>query len=351
MRLPRPPALRGRFTDKQTGTPDPLKVGMAAVAVVVSVLLITVFVNSLHLGKVTYRAEFAQAAGIAAGDAVTYVGIPIGAVTHTELSGDRVVVTMKIDGDVKLGADTHASIKLTTLLGSRYVEMRSGGVGRLPDAMIPLSQTDVPYDLQTALQDATKTFGQLDADQIASSMTTLSQQLKGLPPLVPEVLANVQALSSVIAQRRDQIGTLLTSTAQVTTVIRDQQADLASLVSQGRTVLQEINSRQDAIRRLLAATTTLVHQLEPIVVGDRPQLQALLDDLQAMTTMIASNDALLRNILQILPVPWRLFANATGTGMELSANAPDGLFIDSFMCALSKRAVELGKAPYQKDCQ
>nr|WP_269781564.1 MCE family protein [Nocardia bovistercoris] len=324
---------------------------MASVVVLVTVLLITVFVNSLHLGKATYRAQFAQAAGISAGDAVTYVGIPVGIVTDTRLAGDRVVVTMKLDRDTPLGADTHASIKLTTLLGSRYVELRSDGAGRLHDNIIPLTQTDVPYDLQTALQDATKTFAAVDAEQIATSMTTLSEQLRGLPPLVPEVLRDVQALSSVIAQRRDQIGTLLTSTEQVTTVIRDQQADLASLVSRGRTVLQEINARQDALRRLLAATTTLVHQLEPVVVDDRAQMQTLLDDLGAMTSMIAANDALLRNILQILPVPWRLFANATGTGMELSANAPDGAFIDSFMCALSKRAVEVGKAPYQKDCQ
>jgi len=91
--------------------------------------------------------------------------------------------------------------------------------------------------------------------------------------------------------------------------------------------------------------------LEPIAVGDREQLQTLLTDLHAMTGMIADNDALLRNILQILPVPWRLFANATGTGVELSANAPDGMFVDSFMCALSARAEELGRTPYREDCQ
>lgn len=351
MRRPRLPTLRKLHIAGPTETAAPLRIGMIAVALLATVLAVTVFVNSLHLGKSTYQAHFVQAAGIAPGDAVTYVGIPIGTVTGTRLTGDHVTVTMKIDRDAKLGADTRASIKLTTLLGSRYVELRSNGTGRLRDNDIPLSQTEVPYNLETALQDATRTFGELDAEQIANSMTTLSDKLRDLPPVVPEVMHNVQALSAVIAQRRDQIGTLVTSTVQVTSVIRDQQGDLASLVSQGRTVLQEINSRQDALRRLLAATTALVHQLEPIIVEDRPQLQGLLDDLHSMTTMIASNDALLRNILQILPVPWRLFANATGTGMELSAAAPDGAFVDSFMCALSKRAIEMGKAPYLEDCK
>ncbi|MGW5381581.1 MCE family protein [Nocardia sp. NPDC003963] len=331
--------------------PSPLRVGILAVSVVAVVLLGTVFVNSLQLGKITYRADFAQAAGIAAGDSVTYAGVPVGTVSGTRLAGDHVVVTMKIERDVRLGADTRAAVKLTTLLGSRYIELRSDGTGSLPDRAIPLAQTVVPYNLETALQDATSTFAAVDADRIAQSMTTLAEQLHGLPPLVPEVLQDVQSLSTVIAQRREQIGTLLTSTEQVTTVLHDQQADLASLVAAGRSVLLELADRQAALHRLLDATATLVAQLEPIVVGDRAQLQALLDDLTEMTGMIARHDDLLRNLLQILPVPWRLFANATGTGMELSANAPDGAFVDTFMCALSARAVQLGKAPYREDCE
>ncbi|MFC8526041.1 MCE family protein [Nocardia sp. NPDC057227] len=329
----------------------PFRVGVAATAVLAAVLAGTVGVHSLHLGTVGYQAQFTQAAGIGAGDAVTYAGVPIGTVTDTRLAGDHVVVTLRVDPAVRLGADTRAAIKLTTLLGSRYVELRSNGEGGLDDHVIPLAHTEVPYDLETALQDATRTFGAVDADRIADSMTALSTGLRDLPPLVPRALADVHTLSTVIAERRAQIGTLLTSTEQLTTLLRDQQADLAALVGRGRTLLREITARQDALRRMLTATTALVRALEPIVVEDRAQLQTLLDDLHAMTGMLAGNDALLRNILQILPVPWRLFANATGSGMELSAAAPDGAFIDSFMCALSARAVEAGRAPYLEDCR
>lgn len=340
VRLPRPPRIR-----------SPLRLGILAVCVAAALLTATVFVNSLQLGKSTYRADFAQAAGIGPGDAVTYAGVPVGSVSGTRLAGDHVVVTMKIDRDLRLGADTRAAIKLTTMLGSRYIELRSNGEGSLPGRAIPLAQTEVPYSLETALQDATRTFAAVDAGRIAESMTTLSEQLHGLPPLVPRILDDVQALSAVIAQRRDQIGILLTSTEQVTTVLRGQQSDLAALVGEGRTVLQELAARQAALRGLLDAVTTLVRQLEPMVVGDSAEIQALLDDLNEMSGMIARHDDLLRNLLQILPVPWRLFANATGTGMELAANAPDGAFVDAFMCALSARAVEVGRAPYREDCR
>ncbi|WP_174189163.1 MCE family protein [Nocardia barduliensis] len=329
-----------------------LRIGVTAVAALAVLLTILVVLNSLHLGTRTYRADFAQAAGIGAGDAVTWAGIPVGTVTSTRLNGDHVEVTMAIDNDdVTLGADTRAAIKLTTLLGSRYIELRSTGTGELPGNRIPLSHTSVPYDLEIALQDATTTFDRIDADRIAESMASLSRELHGVPALIPGILSDVRSLSGVIAQRRDQIGALLTSTSQVSTVIDRQQADLAAVIGQGRTLLQQINARQDALRRLLDATTTLVHRLEPIVVGGHGEIDQLLTDLHDMTAMIAAHDDLLRNILQILPVPWRLFANATGSGPELNANAPDGAFVDSWMCALSATAVAAGHNPYLQDCR
>ncbi len=344
-RLPRPGTAGVSDTDQS------LRIGLIAVLTMVLLLVTMVTVNSLQLGSRTWRAEFAQAAGIAAGDSVTWAGIPVGTVTGTALVGDRVEVTMKIDEEVTLGADTAAAIKLTTLLGSRYVELRSNGVGTLPGNRIPLSHTAVPYDLETALQDATTTFDQLDADQIAQSMTALSHGLDGVPALIPAILRDVRSLSTVIATRRQQIGDLLTTTSQVSSVITAQQGEIGAVIAQGSTVLGHIVTRQEALRRLLDAVTTLVRRLEPLVVGEAAEIEQLLTDLREMTAMLSSHDDLLRNILQILPVPWRMFANATGTGAELNANAPDGAFIDSWMCALSTTAVAAGRAPYLQDCR
>lgn len=330
---------------------SPLRIGLVAVVVLAAVIGGTVFAHSRHLGQETYRADFAQAAGVSAGDGVTLAGIQVGTVTGTWLAGDHVVVTMKLRRGLPLGADTGAAIKLTTLLGSRYVELRPAGPGHLPGNAIALAHTEVPYDLETALQNATTTFSGIDADRIAQTMSALTDQLRGAPALVPETLRNIKTLASVIGDRRAQLGQLLTGTDQVTTVLRDQQGELAGMIDQGRNVLQQIISRQQAIVGLLDAATGLVQELKPIAVDDQPEIQQLLDNLSQMTGMLAGHDDLLRNILQILPVPWRLFANATGTGQELVGNGPDGAFIDSFMCALSGYAQKVGKPTYLQDCK
>ncbi len=340
-----------RFRLRPVESYSAVSLGVVTVVAIIAVLVATVGVANLGLGKSTYEAEFVQAAQIAPGDGVTVAGIQVGTVEGARLEGDHVVVEMKIDKGVNLGADTVASIKLTTLLGSRYVELRPAGEGGIPDNRIRLSNTVVPYDLQSVLSDATTTFEQVDAERLGATLTELSGELEDLPALMPQALENVENLSGVIADRRGQIGSLLSATYQLTEIIRAQQADLGSLVRDGTDMVNELTLRQNLVERLLSSTSGLVQQLHTIVVDDRASLDALISDLDSMLQSLGNQDALLRNILQILPVPIRNFTNATGTGPELDFTSVAGPFIDSWMCAISGNAELHSLPPYFEDCQ
>ncbi|WP_237421516.1 MlaD family protein [Gordonia sp. SID5947] len=177
-------------------------IGAVALIAIVVVALGLIKIGSAGVGKHSVRAQFAQAAGLTPGDSVSVAGVPVGTVKDTRLDRTLVTVTMEVGDDVPLGPDTRASIKLTTLLGSRYIELSPAGSGSLPDDLIPLSHTAVPYDLQQVMQNATTTFEQVDAEKIGASMTTLSRQLDGTPELVPEALDNIASLSTILADRR-----------------------------------------------------------------------------------------------------------------------------------------------------
>lgn len=329
----------------------PLTLGAITVVVIVLALAATLLVGSIGIGKRQYEAEFAQAAQIAPGDGVTIAGVQVGTVDGARLEADHVVVTMKIDEGVPLGVDTRASIKLTTLLGARYIELRPAGEGEFPDRRIPLSNTEVPYDLMDVLADATTTFEQVDAAELGDTLTVLAGELHDLPPLMPQALANIENLSSVLAERRDQVGSLLAATGQMTGVVRDQQSSLGSLVRTGRDMLQEITTRREMIDGLLTATTNLVSELHTVVVEDRPEVEQLIASLDELLRSLGNNDDLLRNTLQILPIALRNFTNASGTGNEVDFSAPAGPMVDSWMCALSGRAVELDMPAYFQECE
>ncbi|MEE3753128.1 MCE family protein [Mycobacterium intracellulare] len=322
--------------------------GTISVALMAVVVMVVVGIGRLSLGQTGYQGEFLQAAQITPGDQVTVAGIPVGAVNSVELAGDRVVVKFKVRNDIHLGSDTRAAIKLTTLLGRRYLELSPAGAGGLDHRRIDLANTSVPYDLQKTLADATTTFEQLDADRIAESMSTLANGLTGVPEALPQALDNLRSLAAVISGRRDQIGSLLNGLDKVTTLIGDQKANLGLLVLQGRDLLSEIVSRRAAVQRLFVSTTALVNTIKTIL-NDSPGINEMLSNMQDFSHMVAEKDAMLRNFLQALPLPLRNIVNASGSGTAIDASA--NALIDSWMCALSARAKQFNLPEYLRDCE
>ncbi|OCB46196.1 mammalian cell entry protein [Mycobacterium vulneris] len=324
--------------------------GTIGIVVIGAVLAGVVLFGKLNLGKTRYQAEFAQAAQIQAGNQVTVAGIQVGTVDSVKLAGDHVVVAFHVRDDLSVGSDSRAAIKLTTLLGARYLELSPAGTARLERRTIPLVNTEVPYDLQQTIAGATSTFGPLDADRVVESVKTMTQTLQGLPEALPQALDNLRSLATIMSDRRDQLGNLLSNADSLLTMLRNQKADLGALVLQGRDLLSEITTRRAAVEQLLASATILVDRVNTII-GDEPAINQMLADAREFTRMMADHDPLIDNILQSMPPAVRNLANATGSGNALSVNLPAGPFMDSWMCALSGRAKQFNLVEYFKDCE
>ncbi len=324
--------------------------GAIGLTVIVVMVAAVVLVSVLDFGKKQYTAEFAQAAAIKSGNAVTIAGINVGEVQNVELAGDHVVVTFKADKNVRLGTDTRASIKLTTILGSRYLEISPAGPGHIAGGTITLSHTEVPYDLQKTLEGATSTLSPLDADKIAESVRVMSGSLQGVPDALPEALTNLNSLSGVIQSRRDQLGTLITNADTIAALLHRQKADLGALVLQGNQILGEIATRRAAMQRLFDGVTLLADRAHTLLANE-PQLDALITNLHEFSKLLAEHDALVRSILQVAPVTARNIANLTGSGNGADITLPAGVMIDSWMCAISGRARQFNIVEYFKDCK
>lgn len=324
---------------------------------VVAVVMVSVLVGALLLVRVAdfgyrhYTAHFLQAAALQPGNPITVAGIPVGEVKSMELKGDYVEAGLKVRDDVVLGEDSRASIKITTILGSRYLALYPDGPGSLPDNTFDITHTEVPYDLQEALSDVTTTYEQVDSDQFAETLAILGKQLETLPPVVPQALENTHTLSTIIAERRDQLGELLETTEVVSTTLRRQQSTIGNLVNQGNSLLGEFVARRATFHTMMDSLTNLVQTLSSIVIDDRPELEELLSNLRELSTLLAKNDGMVRSILQSGPIALRGIANITGTGNAIDFNASGGLLVDSWMCAISGRAKQFAMIEYYQDCK
>ncbi|MDG4663584.1 MlaD family protein [Mycobacterium sp. 236(2023)] len=323
-------------------------IAIAAVSVLIGAMLVF---KAADVGYRKVSAQFLQAAALKAGNPVTVAGIPVGEVTGMELAGDHVTAEFTVRNDVALGENSRAVIKVTTILGSRYLALEPEGPGELPENGFDLSHTEVPYDLQEALTDVTTTYEQVDSDKFAQTLSILGEELKGLPEIVPQALENTHTLSTIVAARRDQLGSLLETTDIVSTTLKRQQSNIASMVRQGNDLVGEFVVRRASFHAMLSAITSLVETLNDFVVGDRPELEALLATVRELSDMLGQHDDLLRSTLQSGPIALRNLANATGSGNAVDFNAANGLLVDSWMCAISGRAKQFGMIEYLKDCK
>jgi len=325
--------------------------GFGALVVVAVVVAAALFVKVLGFGYTRYTAEFAQAAALAPGNPIVVAGIEVGHVTSMRLAGDHVEAGLTVRNDVPLGRETRAKIQVMTILGSRYLRLEPDGSGSLPGKRINLAHTEVPYDLQSLLEDATTTFDQVDSDQFGQSLAVLGRQLQGLPPIIPQAMANLRTLATITADRREQLGTLLANTQRVANTLRNQQTSLGNLMDQGQDFIGQLVARQNTFHAMLAALTNLTSNLNNVVVNDRSMLDDMLANLRALTDMVGQHDDLLRNLIQAAPPPLRGLTNATGYGPAVEFYVGNGIAVDSWMCAISGRAKQFGMIEYFKDCK
>jgi phospholipid/cholesterol/gamma-HCH transport system substrate-binding protein len=209
---------------------------VAALAVVALAAAAYAFWPQHHSIKVT--GEFTRAVGLFPGSDVRILGVKVGRVTSVTPIGDRVRVVFEYDDTYKVPADAKAAVVAPSLVSDRYVQLLpayTGGPVMRDGARIGLDRTAVPVEL----------------DRISSSLDDL------LVALGPNGANKNGAFSDVL------------------------KTGAANLAGQGQNL-------HDTNRDLSLALQTLS--------GGRNDLFGTVKNLQAFTSMLATNDTQVRRL-------------------------------------------------------
>ncbi|MDP9219024.1 MAG: MCE family protein [Actinomycetota bacterium] len=305
---------------------DPRPIGAIGIAVLALLVVLAFNVQKLPFigGGDTYHAAFAEAGGLKSGDPVRIAGVTVGKVTGVDLENAHVMITFTVRGSTRLGIRTEAAVKLQTLLGKKFLQLTPAGPGRLSGSgEIPLSRTTSSYDVVDAFSDLTTTTEQIDSDQLAKSLATLSTEFKDSPADVKASLDGLSRLSHTVASRNDALRELLSRANAVTGTVASRNGQVASLIQNGDLLLQELSARREAIHTLFLNTARLAQQLTGLVQDNRAQLGPALAQLhQVLTTLQRQEDSLSKGVRTLAPFT-RVFANALGNGPWFDACVPN----------------------------
>lgn len=237
------------------------------------------------------RAHFADALSLVPQSAVKVGDVPVGRVTAITLApGDwSAVVTMRINGDVRLPANAYALLEQSSLLGEKYVQLtpppeaqRAGGA--LGDGAV------IPVDRTNRSAEAEEVFGALSlllngggVEQLRTINTELNKALAGNESQVRSLLDQVDTLvtrldahkrditdaldginrlSATLAGRNQQIGTVLTELSPGLKVLEEQRGSLVTMLQSldtlSGTAVDTVNrSKDDMVADLKALAPTL----------------------------------------------------------------------------------------------
>ncbi len=313
-----------------------LWLGVIAAACVALLLVGSSVVSEARLADKTIRAEFAQAAGLRPGATVDVSGIEVGQVRAVRLDGDKVVVDLRVRRDLRLGPNARAAIKMSTILGRLHVELTPGDGKGLPDNVIRLANTSVPYNLGKVIQDpqyksSFERIERIDPDKLRAALDVFDQQMGDSPQLTVAALDSIGALAKVINDRRDEVDTLLKSMDQVSQLVADNQNSVLLLLTRGEAIGNAVALRQDLLRQLLDNVAALSALLQEMGIENNGQLGPLIQNLNTMTEGLEKNRENLDRLYEIMPVAMRQFNNALGNGPYGEVWAP-WIFPDNWLC-------------------
>ncbi|MFI6388484.1 MlaD family protein [Nonomuraea sp. NPDC050540] len=310
-------------------------VGLVSVAVLGSLLVATFLVGSLGLleGGYTMSGTFTDSGGLRGGQDVRVAGVRVGEVT--EVSADyaqgHVVVTWRVDSDVRLGRTTRADIALSNLLGGRYLRL-TGPVAapfmdQLPEGQrrIPVERTGTPTLINDAVKDATRLVKALDTDAVDALLTELGKIDTSERGRITRLLKNIGDLSDTISESEPQLRKLLDNGTRIMDLLEKKDKQLARLIDAIEIMLNELRGRRNELRTLLGDGSDLVQSTTKLINEHEKALVQVLDDNGAITTRLnASNQEFNKLVAWIGPTfsglatmggqgPW-IEAIATGLG-------------------------------------
>lgn len=264
-------------------------VAIGAIGIALSLGAVLLAVNYKSLPVINdgreYSAYFTEAGGLSSGAAVQVSGMRVGQVGDISLDGDKVLITFDVDKSVPIGDRTEAYIKTKSVLGAKVLDLSPRG-DQPQRGPIPTERTTPPYQLPDALGDLTAVISGLNTDQLSTSLDVLANTFKETPPDVRAAVEGVARFSETLNKRDAELRKLLENARKSTGVLAERSDQIVSLVRNTNALLvalQEQSSALDQISNNIAAATT---QISGFIDDNRTTLKPSLDKLNGVLTIV-----------------------------------------------------------------
>ncbi len=255
-----------------------------AVGAFVLACVIGLVVTILWLAGAQYSQEYAYyqtyfkgpVTGLGKGTVTRYNGIDVGRVTDLKFNPNdpqSVIVTLQVQPNLNIRADSEASIESQGLTGGTYVEI-SGGTAKSPPLVAKEGQ-DYPV--------------------IRAKQSTLQQLEQSAPEVVAKLNVAVTRLNDLLSdQNRKSVSNVLANLDQTTSTLARNSAEIDATIKNANTAMASLRDASTSLKPTLEkadATMTkfgkVADDADAFIKGDGlAQLTDLIGELRRMVSSL-----------------------------------------------------------------
>jgi len=221
------------------------------VAVVIMVVLLeSVKGKPFFWTEYSLRTYFSSIGGLEKGDTVRLAGLKVGEIKDIKIAGDKIEVLMSIEKDVPVKTDSRATLKTTSLLGGKYLELSLGS---------PSSSLLKPGSVVSSI-DAP------DLDELMAKVNTIVSDVQQFTGVLDDNKDNIRTILSSLSESSPQLKESLERLGKITEKIEKGEGTLGKLINddtlylETKKTVQEIGRAAEGVQEQtpLAAFTSVL---------------------------------------------------------------------------------------------
>jgi phospholipid/cholesterol/gamma-HCH transport system substrate-binding protein len=284
----------------------------AAVAVVLALVLAAALWWALReANEKRYSAVFTGAVGLYEDNDVRVLGVKVGTVDKVIPQGDRVLVEMLVDRDVRIPADAKAVIVAPSLVSDRYVQFApayTGGPELAPGTTVPRERTSTPLevdDLYASLNRVSTTLGPNGVNKngaLSDLLNTLARNADGNGQALNDTVTQLSKLSSTLSANSDDLFATVDNLQKFTTTLADSDAQVRQFSKQVADVTHFLADERGDLAAAVNQLGIALGMVERFINDNRAKLKSNVDKLAAVTQVLVDQRAALAEVLDIAPL-------------------------------------------------
>lgn len=228
------------------------KVGIFFIVAVLIMVLLLESVQDKPFFRNNYllKTYFHSVSGLEQGDTVRLAGLKVGEVQDIGITGDKVEVIIVVGRGVPVRADSQAAIKMTSLLGGKYLELSLGSPSSpLLEPGGVISSVDAP-----------------DLDELLAKVNTIVSEVQKFTGVLGDNKDNLQTILSSLGEGSPHLKETLTSLNRIAGKIERGEGTLGKLITddglyqEARKTVREIGKAAEGVQEqapLVAFTSVL----------------------------------------------------------------------------------------------